>query len=68
MDNSAVDFPQIYDAFHPKILRYLTRLVGETEAEDLLQEVFIIVNQALGPFAARRSFPPGSTASPPMPP
>lgn len=31
------DFRKIYDTFQPKILRYLTRLVGEHEAEDLTQ-------------------------------
>jgi RNA polymerase sigma-70 factor, ECF subfamily len=50
MDHNELDFSQVYVAFHPKILRYLTRLVGEAEAEDLTQEVFIKVNQAWGTF------------------
>jgi RNA polymerase sigma-70 factor (ECF subfamily) len=44
------EFQKIYDAFQPKILRYLTRLVGEAEAEDLTQEVLIKVSAALPDF------------------
>ena len=43
-------FDEIYDSFHAKIVRYLTRLVGETEAEDLAQETFVKVGQALEGF------------------
>jgi RNA polymerase sigma-70 factor, ECF subfamily len=50
MDTPEADFQTIYTTFYPKILRYLTRLVGEAEAEDLTQEVFLKVNQALGTF------------------
>jgi RNA polymerase sigma-70 factor (ECF subfamily) len=41
-----LQFPNIYETFQPKILRYLTRLVGDTEAEDLTQEVMIKVSDA----------------------
>lgn len=34
------NFRKIHDDFRPRILRYLTRIVGESEAEDLSQEVF----------------------------
>ena len=34
------DFREIHDALRPKILRYLSRMVGRAEAEDLAQEVF----------------------------
>lgn len=44
------DFRTIYDDFQPKIRRYLTRLVGATDAEDLTQEVFVKVSQALPDF------------------
>ena len=50
MDNGEVEFNKIHDAFRPKILRYLTSLVGRRDAEDLTQEVFVKVNQALGTF------------------
>jgi RNA polymerase sigma-70 factor (ECF subfamily) len=50
MDNDEVEFNKIHDAFRPKILRYLTSVVGRRDAEDLAQEVFVKVNQALGTF------------------
>jgi RNA polymerase sigma-70 factor (ECF subfamily) len=50
MDDSELEFQKIYDAYQPNIHRYLTYLVGEHEAEDLTQEVFIKVSQALESF------------------
>jgi RNA polymerase sigma-70 factor (ECF subfamily) len=44
------DFQTIYDEFQPKIRRYLSRLVGATDAEDLTQEVFAKVSRALPSF------------------
>jgi RNA polymerase sigma-70 factor (ECF subfamily) len=43
-------FQQLYDEFHPRILRYLARMAGTTDAEDLTQEVFAKVDQALPSF------------------
>jgi RNA polymerase sigma-70 factor (ECF subfamily) len=43
-------FPEIYAEFQPKILRYLSRMAGETEAEDLTQEVFARVASSLESF------------------
>ncbi len=50
MNESTLDFQQVYAEFQPKILHYLTRMVGEPEAEDLTQEVFARVYRALGSF------------------
>ena len=50
MDASELDFQEIYDTNQPRILRYLVRLVGELEAEDLAQEVFVKVSRALKTF------------------
>jgi RNA polymerase sigma-70 factor (ECF subfamily) len=50
MENQKLEFQEIFDAFQPKIIRYLSRLVGENDAEDLTQEVFIKVNKSLGKF------------------
>jgi RNA polymerase sigma-70 factor (ECF subfamily) len=44
------EFQEIHDAFRPRILRYLSRLVGDSEAEDLTQEVFTKVHHALPGF------------------
>ncbi len=45
-----LDFQQIHAEFRPRIQRYLAGLVGEFEAEDLTQEVFVRVSRGLGSF------------------
>lgn len=50
MTDGELEFQKIYKTFQPKILRYLSRLVGGHEAEDLSQEVFVKVDQALKNF------------------
>ena len=50
MDDRAFEFQTIHDTLRPKVHGYLTRLVGELEAEDLTQEVFVKVSQALPTF------------------
>jgi RNA polymerase sigma-70 factor (ECF subfamily) len=45
-----LEFPNVYQTFQPKILRYLIRLVGEADAEDLTQEALIKVSEALPEF------------------
>jgi RNA polymerase sigma-70 factor (ECF subfamily) len=50
MSANVLDFPKIYDAYRPKLLRYLSRLIGESDAEDLTQETFVKVHQALRSF------------------
>ena len=49
-DDPELRFQQVYDEYHAKIFRYLTRIVGRSEAEDLTQEVFVKVGQALETF------------------
>lgn len=48
-----IDFEKVYEEFHPKIVRYLSRLIGDDEAEDISQEVFEKVNRALEGFEGR---------------
>jgi RNA polymerase sigma-70 factor (ECF subfamily) len=50
MSTSAADFQKVYEAYQPRILRYLARLVGEAEAEDLAQEVFVKASRGLKAF------------------
>ena len=50
MEEESSDFQQVDNAFRPKILRYLTHLVSEFEAEDLTQEVFIKILSNLNNF------------------
>ena len=50
METNQPEFQQIYNSFQPRILRYLLRMVGESEAEDLTQEVFGKVAKSLANF------------------
>ncbi|MBI5304734.1 MAG: sigma-70 family RNA polymerase sigma factor [Chloroflexi bacterium] len=50
MSEIVMDFEKIHTDFRPKIERYLTRLVGASEAEDLTQEVFVKISRALKTF------------------
>jgi RNA polymerase sigma-70 factor (ECF subfamily) len=47
---SELEFQGIYDTYHEKIRRYLASLIGEADAEDVTQEVFLKVNAALADF------------------
>ena len=50
MSEAGWDFQKIHDEFRPRIHLYLTRLVGDFEAEDLTQEVFFKISAALRNF------------------
>jgi RNA polymerase sigma-70 factor (ECF subfamily) len=43
-------FEAVYAEFHPRILRYLARMIGFDEAEDAAQEVFAKVSRGLPEF------------------
>ncbi len=47
MNGEDLEFAPIYEEYQPKIHRYLARMVGELEAEDLTQEVFVKLSRAL---------------------
>lgn len=44
------EFQRIHDTFRPRVLRYLTRLVGERDAEDVAQTVMLRVSSGLPGF------------------
>ncbi len=44
------DFQSIHSSYNEKIRRYLARLVGEADSEDVAQEVFLKVNAGLNDF------------------
>lgn len=50
MTDNKLEFQPIYNAFQPKIRRYLARMTGANEADDLTQEVFLKVSRGLGNF------------------
>jgi RNA polymerase sigma-70 factor (ECF subfamily) len=47
-----LDFQAIFDEFQPRILRYVRNMVGEADAEDITQEIFIKVSHSLPDFRA----------------
>jgi RNA polymerase sigma factor (sigma-70 family) len=49
-DRGPLDFQSVYDEFHPRIRRYLDRMLGGADAEDVTQDVFVKVSQALPGF------------------
>jgi RNA polymerase sigma-70 factor (ECF subfamily) len=50
MTDEVFDFEKLHTRYRPKIHRYLCRLAGENEAEDLCQEVFVKVERNLTSF------------------
>lgn len=53
--NGVMDFDAIHREFRPRIRRYLRHLVGEAEADDLTQTVFLKVSTALPAFRGESS-------------
>jgi RNA polymerase sigma-70 factor (ECF subfamily) len=50
MADDQKDISTIYCEYYPKIVGYLRRLVGEAEAEDVAQEVFVKISRSLEGF------------------
>ncbi len=50
MNTPSVDFESLHDQFRPRVLRYVTRLVGEADAEDVTQSVMLKVSEGLSGF------------------
>lgn len=47
---NTLQFDTIYESFHPKVLRFFSRMFCRSEAEDLTQETFIKINRGLPGF------------------
>ena len=50
MNNGIPDFTKVHDEYRQRIRRYIARLAGEHEADDLTQEVFLKVSRTLSGF------------------
>jgi RNA polymerase sigma-70 factor (ECF subfamily) len=50
MSTPGPEFREVHDALRSRVLRYLARMAGEAEAEDLAQEVFEKVSRSLANF------------------
>ncbi|MHC4635900.1 MAG: sigma-70 family RNA polymerase sigma factor [Planctomycetota bacterium] len=55
MQKSELDFSNIYGQFNEKIRRYLERMVGKNDAEDLTQEVLLKIDKGLKGFKGKSS-------------
>ncbi len=55
MNKSKLEFDDVYNEFHEKIGRYVERMVGKDEAEDVTQEVFVKVDKGLEGFKGESS-------------
>jgi len=55
VDIDHTSFDAIYRNYHARIRRYLARLVGIDEAEDLAQEVFLKINKSIDGFRGESS-------------
>ena len=47
------EFEKIYDNYYPRIVQYLSRMVGPAEAEDIAQDVFNKINSGLEKFKGK---------------
>ncbi len=55
MGTSGLEFADVYNRFHEKLNRYLERMVGKNDAEDLTQEVFLKISKGLQDFQGKSS-------------
>jgi len=55
MTDRSIEYLAIHDAYRPRILRYVTRLVGEADAEDVTQHVLLKLGEGLGQFRGESS-------------
>lgn len=50
-----LEFSDIYNKYYEKLLRYLQRMIGKNDAEDVTQEVFVKINKGLKDFKGESS-------------
>lgn len=53
MGTTGLDFNDIYDEFHEKLHRYLERMIGKNDVEDITQEVFVKIGNGLKDFKGK---------------
>jgi RNA polymerase sigma-70 factor (ECF subfamily) len=55
MTPAGLEFSDIYDEYHEKLLHYLQRMIGKNDAEDVTQEVFVKIDNGLNDFEGKSS-------------
>ena len=53
MNIGGLEFSNVYDQYYEKIRRYVERMVGINDAEDVTQEVFMKINKGLKNFEGK---------------
>ena len=53
MTPTELEFSDIYDEYHEKLLHYLQRMIGKNDAEDVTQEVFVRIDNGLKDFEGK---------------
>ncbi|UCD52726.1 MAG: hypothetical protein JSW27_08825 [Phycisphaerales bacterium] len=48
-----LEFSDVYDEFHQKLHRYLERMVGKNDADDVTHEVFMRIDRGLTAFQGK---------------
>jgi len=48
-----LEYDEIYNEYYQKVIRYLSKIVGENDAEDIAQEVFEKINRGLEKFQGK---------------
>jgi RNA polymerase sigma-70 factor (ECF subfamily) len=54
-EHMSLDFDSVYNEFHPRILRYVSKMTNPDEAEDITQDIFIKVHRSLAGFKGESS-------------
>ena len=53
MNTGGLEFSNVYDQYYEKIRRYVERMVGINDAEDVTQEIFMKINKGLKDFEGK---------------
>ena len=53
MTPTELEFSDVYDEYHEKLLHYLQRMIGKNDAEDVTQEVFVKIDNGLKDFEGK---------------
>ena len=48
-----LEYDEIYNEYYQKVIRYLSKIVGENDAEDIAQDVFEKINRGLEKFQGK---------------
>jgi RNA polymerase sigma-70 factor (ECF subfamily) len=50
---SVPEYTKLHDEYFQKVVRYLSNIAGENDAEDIAQEVLVKISRSLGSFQGK---------------